>query len=141
MVVGRYPTAHCAPKYAASRGGVGEYGRRSGGGREESRFMPKFTLTLHRPLWPQISSYSKQIIGKIVLAFRLFCFNTKTSQKLQKQNTQTLQLIPQVAQAQNMSIGNPGKHRHCCVTFKIEGFVWEKNLSFTLYNIERKPFT
>lgn len=76
MVVGRYPTAHCAPKYAASRGGVGEYGRRSGGGREEGGFMPKFTLTLHRPLWPQISSYSKQIIGKIVLAFQLFCFNT-----------------------------------------------------------------
>ena len=29
----------------------------------------------------------------------------------------------QVAQARNMSIG---EHRHCCVTFKIQGFVWEK---------------
>lgn len=51
MVVGRYPTAHCAPKYAASRGGVGEYGRRSGGGRGEGRFTPKFTLTLRRPTY------------------------------------------------------------------------------------------
>ena len=33
----------------------------------------------------------------------------------------------QVAQARNMSIG---EHRHCCVTFEISGFVWEKNLSF-----------
>ena len=32
-----------------------------------------------------------------------------------------------VAQARNMSIG---EHRHCYVTFKIQGFVWEKNLSF-----------
>ena len=30
----------------------------------------------------------------------------------------------QVAQARNMSIG---EHRHCCVIFKIYGFVWEKN--------------
>ena len=33
----------------------------------------------------------------------------------------------QAAQARDMSIG---ERRHCCVTFKIEGFVWEKNLSF-----------
>ena len=33
------------------------------------------------------------------------------------------QLKPQVAQAQNMSID---EHRHCCVTFKIYGFVWKK---------------
>ena len=58
MVVGRYPTAHCAPEYAASRGGVGEYGRR--GGLRQS-------LRLH---------YSKKIIGKILLALWLFCFNT-----------------------------------------------------------------
>lgn len=32
MVVGRYPTAHCAPKYAASRGGVGCIGGGVGGG-------------------------------------------------------------------------------------------------------------
>ena len=29
----------------------------------------------------------------------------------------------QVAQARNMSIG---EHHHCCVTFEIWGFVWEK---------------
>ena len=33
----------------------------------------------------------------------------------------------QVAQARNMSIG---ERRHYCVTFEIQGFVWEKNLSF-----------
>ena len=33
--------------------------------------------------------------------------------------------VPQAAQARNMSIG---EHRHCCETFKILGFVWEKNL-------------
>ena len=32
-------------------------------------------------------------------------------------------VLAQVAQAQNMSIG---EHRHCCVTFKIKGFVWGK---------------
>ena len=29
-----------------------------------------------------------------------------------------MQIKPQVAQARNMSIG---EHRHCCVTFKIQG--------------------
>ena len=33
------------------------------------------------------------------------------------------QVSAQVAQAQNMSIS---EHRHCCVTFKIYGFVWKK---------------
>ena len=30
---------------------------------------------------------------------------------------------PQVAQARTMGIG---KHQHCCITFKTQGFVWEK---------------
>ena len=36
-------------------------------------------------------------------------------------------VAPQVAQARNMSIG---EHQHCCVTFKIQGFVWEKTYRF-----------
>ena len=36
-------------------------------------------------------------------------------------------VAPQVAQARNMNIG---EHRHCCVTFKIWGFVWEKTYRF-----------
>ena len=36
-------------------------------------------------------------------------------------------IYPQVAQARNMSIG---EHRHCCVTFKIQRFVWEKTYRF-----------
>ena len=34
---------------------------------------------------------------------------------------------PQVAQARNMSVG---EHRHCCVTFEIQGFAWEKTYRF-----------
>ena len=37
------------------------------------------------------------------------------------------EMTPQKAQTRNMSIG---EHRHCCVTFEIQVFVWEKNLSF-----------
>ena len=40
---------------------------------------------------------------------------------------QCTRIPPQVAQARNMNIG---EYRHCCVTFRIKGFVWEKNLSF-----------
>ena len=48
-----------------------------------------------------------------------------------------MELQPQVDQARNMSIG---EHRHCCVTFQIKGFVWEKNYRF--YNLRNeKQFT
>ena len=36
-------------------------------------------------------------------------------------------VVAQVSQARNISIG---EHRHCCVTFQIEGFAWGKSLSF-----------
>ena len=44
-----------------------------------------------------------------------------------KRRPAVLWVIPQVAQARNVSIG---EHQHCCVTFKILGFVWEKTYRF-----------
>ena len=44
-------------------------------------------------------------------------------------------MVTQVAQARNMSTG---EHRHCCVTFKIKGFVWEnKSIVSVTYENER----
>ena len=46
-----------------------------------------------------------------------------------------MELQPQVDQARNMSIG---EHRHCCVTFEIKGFVWEKKTIVSItYENER----
>ena len=44
----------------------------------------------------------------------------------------------QVAQARNMSIG---EHRHCCVTFKIQGFVWEKKKPIVFVTYENETIS